>query len=76
MNFLAGVKFLGDMSELIDYLWKGILISILRPYWVVLSAGHHFDDLALKSQITTVRNGYFWVTDSTKFQIDQQTGSL
>ena len=73
---MARVKFLGDMSELINYLWKGILISILRPYWVVLSSNDHFDDFALKSQITTVRNGYFWVTDSTKFQIDQQTGSL
>ena len=38
--------------------------SALRTFWVVLSLVHNFDQLALKSPITTVTNGLFWVTDS------------
>ena len=38
--------------------------SVLRASLVVLSSVHHFDDLALKWPITTVRNIFSWVTDS------------
>ena len=56
---------LGDMSGLINYSWKRKLrkFVVLRP-WVVLLFVHHFDDLTLKSQLTTVRSKLFWVTDS------------
>ena len=68
-------------------MWVGFLItcerenwesefSILRPSWVVLSFVHHFDNLALKSPIPTVWNGFFWVTNSAvKFHLLKKCSS-